>query len=537
MKIESAAKIVSTAEMREIERAADASGCSYAAMMEAAGAAVARAVRMRYGFGTPSVIVLAGPGNNGGDGLVCARHLHENGVQVHAYLWKRRTGVVEDFGGHFARLQALGVEYVHADADPEYSILTRWLTEGNIVVDALLGTGANRPVEGQLAAILTCVQRRLAQVSAPLMIAVDCPSGLHCDTGAVDPLTLPAAQTVTFGWAKWGHYRFPGANKVGDLVVADIGVPAEAGDAIKTFVITDEIAAAWLPPRPRVSHKGSFGKLLAVVGSMNYPGAGSLACAAAQRVGVGLVTGAVPEPVWPISAGKVSESTWLPLPADLGAITPAAADVVKAALPGYDAFLVGCGLTRSPGVVEAGRQMLAAARRTPTLIDADGLNCLAQMDGWPGRLPEQVVLTPHLAEMARLCQMSIAEVGGQTWELARAKAVEWHCVVLLKGPYTVIAEPGGWLGVLPVATPALATAGTGDVLAGVIAGLLAQGVEPFAAACLGAWLHGWAGLRCERKIGPAGAVASDLLLQIPKALGALRRCAKPQQEFALPETL
>ncbi len=525
MKIPGAAKIVSIGEMRAMEYAADAGGHSYAAMMEMAGAAVARAVVLRYGLGTPSVIVLAGPGNNGGDALVRARCLHEAGVRVRVYLWKRQANVQDEL---FACLYALGVECVHADADPECDVLTHWLAEANVVVDALLGTGANRPIEGQLAAILTCVQRRLATAFAPLVIAVDCPSGLNCDSGVIDPLALPAAQTVTFGWAKWGHYRFPGAAKTGELVVAHIGAPAELGDAIQTFTLTNDIATAWLPSRPKVSHKGSFGKLLVVAGSVNYPGAAALACTAAQRVGAGLVTGAVPEPVWPAAASHNREATWLPLPTAQGAVTPNAAGVVSAALPGYDALLLGCGLTRSPAVVEMTTELLAAAQNTPTLIDADGLNCLAQLEAWPGRLPKRTVLTPHLAEMARLCKLTIGEISGATWELARQKAAAWNCVVLLKGPYTVVAEPGGQLAVLPIATPALATAGTGDVLAGVIGGLLAQGLEPFAAACLGAWLHGQAGLRCERKIGLAGTVASDLLPQIPKVMRALRRRAEPQ---------
>ena len=535
-------RILSVAEMQALERAADAAGHSYAAMMEAAGQAVAHAVMARYG--TAPVLVLAGPGNNGGDGLVCARHLHQSGVPVCVYLWQRPTTPEGDTHGHLARLGQLGVPVAAAGDDPAALQLGAWLGQANVIVDALLGTGANRPITGQLAAILDAAHAT-RQRAGHAVVAVDCASGLNCDTGAVDDRALTPDLTVTFAYAKHGHYQFPGAAYVGDLCVVDIGIPAHLAPDAPVFVLDEALIRAWLPPRPAASHKGTYGKLLLAVGSENFPGAASLACAAGGRVGAGLVTGAIPRTIWPIAAARLAEATWLPLPVQetgeqAGLIDgAAAAALVTQALPAYDALVLGCGLGHNPATRTFVQAVLAAQPAAATLIDADGLNCLAQLPTWPkvpltdvrgserdpSPLPPRCVLTPHPAEMARLCACTPAEVTARRWALARRMAAAWQCVVLLKGPYTVVAHPHGQLAVLPIATAALATAGTGDVLAGAIGGLLAQGLEPFVAACVGAWLHGAAGLRVAQAVGSMGALASDLLPHLPGVIAAMQRHA------------
>ena len=582
-------KIVSVAEMQRLEKEADAAGHSYAAMMEQAGTALAGAIQESFPRSADrSVLVLAGPGNNGGDGLVCARHLSDAGYRVRVYLWKRKTGPREDYEGHFGKLLERNVSTHSADEDVDAVQLRAWLDEAAVVVDALLGTGANRPVNGVLARILQQLaevrsgSRRASETGAgeagagalsqPAVVAVDVPSGLDADSGALDPAAVAADMTVTFGCAKTGHFIFPGAAALGELAVADIGIPPELTAETRTFFLAPEQIAEFLPTRSRNSHKGTFGKAMAVVGSVNYPGAAFLSCAAMGRVGAGLVTGAIPQPVWvPVSSALV-EPTWLLLSHDLGVVNEDAAATINAKLGSYDALLIGCGMgqetatrrfmqrflgrnhrqrpsalpggTAAPGGQagpnekdatdsEANPAFGTIRRRDqlpselpplpPTVIDADGLNNLALLDNWPSFLPEACVLTPHPAEMARLCGFSsVQEVVKDRWALAQARAAAWQAVILLKGPYTVIAGPEGDLAVLPVATPALATAGTGDVLAGVITGLLAQGLSPFDAACLGAWLHGRAGELCERKTGRAGVVASDLLPHLPAAMNELR---------------
>ena len=546
MQIPHRAKILSVAEMQTLERAADASGHPFAAMMVRAGEAVAEAIDEDFTNAVAGVLILAGPGNNGGDGLVCARHVYKPRV----YLWKRSAEPKDDNEGHLAALIEKGVEIVHADADPDFAILRSWLAECGVVVDALLGTGSNRPIESQLADLLDAVKTGLAdgpyhdylQGEPPLVVAVDCPSGLNCDTGALDPHAISADITVTFGHAKHGQYKFPGAGAVGKLVVTDIGIDPALSDDISTFVLDRAWVAEQLPARPAVSHKGSYGKVMAAVGSINYPGAAYLSCAAAARIGAGLVTAAVAQPIWAPLAAKLSEATFVLLPSDMGVIAEGGAKLLREKLAGYDALLVGCGLTQEepaqhfvralfgsaqaktrpsgPFSIGAGKPNSAddAAHALPaTVIDADGLNCLARLENWPDLLPAACVLTPHPAEMARLCGIQVADVLADPWGLAKKMAVAWGVVVLLKGPYTVVAEPGGVVAVLPIATSALATAGTGDVLAGCVAGLLAQGLAPFPAACAGAWLHGQAGLLSEEEVGPSGTLAGDLLARLPVA--------------------
>lgn len=534
--IPASAKLVRVAEMQAAERAADAAGNSYAAMMERAGAATAAEILARYGSmdeeSTPlRILVLAGPGNNGGDGLVCARHLVDAGVRVRVYLWRRKTAYGEDYQGHFAKLVAHRVPYARAEDDLHFETLREWIAESDVLVDALLGTGASRNLQGDVAQILDAVRAsrgggdKVPPDSAfPALVAVDAPTGLHSDTGTVDPHTAPADLTITFGFAKQGLYKFPGAAVSGEIVVTPIGIPAEQAAGLSTFVLNADIVRQWLPQRNANSHKGSFGKAMIAAGSQNYVGAAVLSTSAAGRAGAGLVTGAIPESIWSVTASHVTEPTWLPLPAQAGSLDAAAAAPLREAIIPYSALLLGCGLTQASHTQRFVRQFLGVGDQPlpPTVIDADGLNALAKTPDWHTLLPPATILTPHIAEFARLLNVDQDEVTSLRWELTLEAASLWNAIILAKGPYTVIASPAGDLAVLPIATSALATAGTGDVLAGTIVALLAQGVEPFGAACLGAWLHGQAGLLCAQEIGPAGVVASDLLSRIPRAMNELR---------------
>jgi NAD(P)H-hydrate epimerase len=380
----------------------------------------------------------------------------------------------------------------------------------------------SRAISSDLAAILDAT--RNAVTAKPLMdvVAVDCPSGMNCDSGQVDAHTLAANMTVTFGFAKVGHFKFPATLLCGEILVDDIGIAAELAPHPETFVLNPDMLRGWLPDRAAFSHKGTFGRALVVAGSRPYPGAATLAASAVGRVGAGLVTSAVPEPVWSVAAAHAVEPTWLVLPSTDGSCSAEGAEQVRAEAAAYDVLLVGCGLTHAPHTVEFVHRLLSPGLAMATVIDADGLNCLSLIREWQRLLPEQVVLTPHPAEFSRLTGIPMAQVVAERWDLARRFAREWNAVLLVKGPFTVIAEPEGNLAVLATATAALATAGTGDVLAGAIAGLMAQGVGPFEAACLAAWLHGEAGMMCQREIGVAGVVASDLLRCLPVAMESLR---------------
>lgn len=555
-------KIVTVEEMRRIEQAANAGGHSYATMMENAGRAVAEACQQEH-LNAGRVLILIGPGNNGGDGLVAARYLRQAGARVTCYIWKRRAEGDENL----RLVEERGIPVIWAEEDEGLTALRKLAAEVEVIVDALLGTGVSRPIEGLLKEILAVVRdevtRRRSESApellstpsspaftplpnCPFVVAVDVPSGLDCDSGAVDPVTLPADLTVTFGFPKRGQFRFPGAELVGRLMVADIGIPPALADDVHLELITPAMVRSLLPARPLDAHKGTFGRALIVAGSANYTGAAGLAGAAATRVGTGLVTLAVAESLHPILAAKVSETTFLLLPHDMGSLVPDALKILAEHLPNYQALLVGPGLGRvretvafihellgvEPGrrerigfrpVIQEEEESTLQITLPPTVIDADGLNALADAPRWWKRLPAGNVLTPHPGEMARLLGRTVADVEADRVATAQEAATDWGQVVVLKGAYTVVAEPGGRTVLNPFANPGLATAGSGDVLAGAIVGFLAQGLTSFAAAVVGTYTHGLAGELVRGDLGDAGMVAGDLLPALPRALRRLVR--------------
>jgi hydroxyethylthiazole kinase-like uncharacterized protein yjeF len=537
-------KITTTQQMREIEKKADAQGLTYAIMMENAGRAVAREMRERLGVRGKRVLVLVGPGNNGGDGLVVARHLHDDGAEVQLYLWKRKLRGDENF-----RLtQERDIPYLRAGDDVNLGSLRSFIAETDVAVDALLGTGASRPIGGVLKDILNLLTEGIGERrgSAPFFVAIDVPTGLDCDTGAVDPATVAADLTVTLALPKRGFYLFPAANYLGEVVVSDIGIPSALTAHLAVELIDPGLVKDLLPPRPRHAHKGTFGKALIVAGSPNYTGAAYLASAAATRVGTGLVTLCLAQSLHPILASKLTEVTFLLLPHDLGALVPEATRLLGETLPDYDALLVGPGLGSEDSTVEFVHRLLGAGRHGATrgigflavrgdeelaesekelpslVIDADGLNALARTPRWCESLTARAILTPHPGEMSRLIDCSIEEVETDRVGTALKAAQEWRQVVVLKGAYSIIAAPDGRVSISPFANPGLATAGTGDVLAGSIVGFLAQGLSLYEAAVAGVYLHGAAGEMATTALGDAGTVASDLLPLLPQVLKRLR---------------
>jgi NAD(P)H-hydrate epimerase len=541
-------KVVTAADMSRIEKQADAGGLTYDQMMENAGRAVVDAMAERRDMRGQRVVVLCGPGNNGGDGLVVARHLHDMEARVSVYLWKRDT--TDDH--NFDAVKERNLPVARADEDKNFATLKEWLDEADVVIDALLGTGLTRPIRGTLAELLAFVTEVVAgRDEPPWLVAVDIPTGVNSDTGHSDPATVPADLTVTFGLPKRGQFLFPGAADVGELVVNDIDIPSDLAADVELEVTTVEMVRDLLPSRPLDAHKGTFGTALIVAGSVNYTGAAYLAAAAATRVGTGLVTAALPGPVYPIVAAKLAEATYLVLPHDMGVIAPDAVKVLREKIADYDALLVGCGLTQEdptaefleafllhetpehrwrghvgfvrPVAEEDGpEKTVANAALPPLVVDADGLNNLARIDEWWKNLrAEQAILTPHPGEMARLRGVEIAKIQADRIAAAREAAEEWGQVVVLKGAYSLIAAPDGRVTINPFAVPALATAGTGDVLAGTIVGLLAQGLPAYDAAVAGCYLHGLAGQLVGAELGSAGAVAGDLLLALPYAIQEL----------------
>ena len=536
-------KVVSVEQMREIERAADAGGLTYAVMMENAGRSIAQHILRRVPeISGRRVAILVGTGNNGGDGLVVGHYLAEAGAQVAAYLLKERPA--EDL--NLTRLQGHGALIAIAGSDQRERVLRNLIGSADVIVDALLGTGFHLPLEGPPKELLGTAGSVLAsRDSRPLVVAVDCPSGLDCDSGEAAPEAMPADLTVTLAAAKPGLLVVSGPRLAGDLVLGDIGLPDGFAPLAKAEIEVAErsMLRAWRVPRPRDAHKGTFGRAIVIAGSVNYPGAAALAGEAAYRVGAGLVTLAVPSATQGMLAPQIPEATWLLLPHEMGAISEAAATVLEPELGKCQAILIGPGFGQDAVTADFLRRLLhggtagkpgmgfvhpgvsthsAGAARPPCIVDADGLKLLARLDQWPSLLPERSVLTPHPGEMAVLTGLTTEEIQRNRLTLARQTAATWRHVVVLKGAYTIVADPNGPCIVLPFATPALARAGTGDVLAGAIAGLVAQGMDPWRAAVMGGFLHARAGeLAAEALEGTAPVVAGDVLASLPSAMAEL----------------
>lgn len=513
-------KLVTVSQMKAIEKEADSVGLSYAQMMENAGRGLANTVEVISKFQDwNEVLGLVGPGNNGGDTLVALTYLAGAGWRAKAYCIKRKPDDLSQ------RLLDAGGEIILADEDDKFESLAACLATAEILLDGLLGTGARLPLKPEAASLLSSVQSILASLDEPPFIcAVDCPSGVDCDTGAAADETLAADLTVTMACLKQGLLRFPAFDLAGKLEVADIGLPPDlpALTNIHRFIPDFGWVVDCLPPRPSDAHKGTFGAALIAAGSIAYTGAAYLSAKAAYRIGTGLVRLASPAPLHAALAGQLPEVTWIPLPHENGFIARAAAIPVAQNLGRVTALLVGCGL----GLEETTRDFLARLLETklpPLVIDADGLKLLAQIPNWHAKLPALSVLTPHPGEMSVLTGLSKDDIQNNRESVAEKYAREWGHIVVLKGAFTVIAAPDGRTAILPFASAALARAGTGDVLAGIIVGLRAQGVDAFEAAAAGAWIHAQAGLSALSEVGSAASVlAGDVLDCVNDVMGELQ---------------
>ncbi len=530
-------KVFTVAEMVAAERAADAAGVSYDEMMETAGRRVAEAIIARMPVTDRRVLILVGPGNNGGDGLVAGRYLAETGADVAFYLYKPRDAEQD---ANYARVQKMGLYVVEAELDQRYRVLRTRLQNTDIIVDALLGTGATRAIGGNLAGVFKQVKSFLAsqdmvldreepltsvanvgsrteRQKKPAIVAVDCPSGLNCDTGALDTLAIAADLTVTFAGPKRGHFCFPGAAACGELVVADINISTALPDVknVAVELATVKLARTLMPRRSISGHKGTFGTAMIAAGSEHYWGAPLLSAQGAYRAGAGLVALAVPEVIRGTVAGQMPEATYPPV---------VAAKVLGVESARFLLRQIGTvnGVLIGPGLGPAADFLITLLEGQdglpPLVVDADGLNLLAAMPDWWERIPARTILTPHPGEMSRLMGMELSEMKtADRVDLARTQARTWGHIVLLKGAFTVVADPDGQCTVLPFANPLLAVGGSGDVLAGIIVGLLAQGLEPYVAAVLGGYLHGAAGELAAAAIGDAGMLAGELAEWIPAA--------------------
>jgi len=516
-------KILTTSQMSHVEQASAKMGISVSELMENAGKAVAEEVRQILGtVDEQHILILIGPGNNGGDGLVAARHLHDWGAKVSVCLCSQRPSDDKNL----KLVQKQDITCVDATQDESLDRLDELLASANVVIDALFGTGKRRPLHGAFREAIEKVRKAKERNPDLRIIALDLPSGLDADKGTVDPACINADNTITLGFPKPGLFNSSGAERAGRITVVDIGIPAHLTEqTTANELMTDEWARSVLPQRPLGANKGSFGRVLVVAGSINYIGAAYLACSGAMRVGAGLVTLATAFSLQSILASKLTEVTYLPLPeSPPGIIAPEAAKRIHQELDHYDVLLLGCGLGQSQSAIRFVKNVLLPRRITlPLLVlDADALNTLAGIPNWWNLLTADAILTPHPGEMARLAGVAIDEVQLDRASIATKAAAEWHKTIVLKGAYSVIAAPDNQSRISPFANPGLASAGTGDVLTGAIAGLVAQGLSLFDAAACGVYLHGKAGDIVKFELGDAGMVAADLLPVLPLVIKQLK---------------
>jgi hydroxyethylthiazole kinase-like uncharacterized protein yjeF len=516
--------IVTVAEMRELEAQADQRyGLSSLILMNHAGKSAADLFIGQLLSHQPiqdlSVLLLIGPGNNGGDGLVMAKHLEQRGARVSLYHWKKQ---VLTMGGHTV------------PENETTALLEKEICAADYIIDALLGTGTSRPLTEQMRLLLERVMRERSRRGTLRIVAIDLPTGVNADTGEVDSGTLCADTTITLACPKQGFFFFPARDYIGTHLVGDIGLPPELEKDIRTEMLTRELVQGLLPPRPLNSNKGTFGKVMLFCGSPPYLGSAYLTGVAAARTGSGLITLAVTEKMLPVYASAFHEATFVLLPEE-ETESFARANTLINHLDGYRVLVMGPGLGQSANTREVILQILEHLRSLPVesrpalVVDADGLNNLSALEYWWSLLPEGAVITPHPMEMSRLCHGTKVSGGSiDRLVLARQKACEWQVNLVLKGACTIITEPAGRTRINWSGTPSLATAGTGDVLAGMVAGFLAQRLSPFDAASAAVYLHTAAANLVEHEMGieRVGLVASDLLTRLPRAI-AETRAAKP----------
>ena len=513
-------KIVTSEQMRRIEDACEAQGVSKDSLMEKAGLATAVIARnLMGGAAGRTIVVLVGPGNNGGDGLVAARFLAGWGASVTA--WTTPTTREEHPKTSLAKSAGVSIRPI---TEASLDGLKSDLQSCDVVLDAVLGIGRSRPLEGLVREAMLLLRSTRESRASMQVVALDVPTGMDADSGAVDLACPEADVTISYGFPKTGHYNFPGADFRGKLEVADLGIPSRLSEDIPLELLSARWVSGRLPARPSSGHKGTFGHALVVAGSRNYVGAAYLAAQAAARSGAGLVTLASPSSVYPIAASKLAEVIHLPLPDDDGRFHPDGANILRERLGDYDSLIMGCGFGRSPGLVEfMGRLLLDGHRPTmPIVVDADGLNSLSQIPDWWERANGPLLLTPHPGEMATLTGLTVAQVQADRIAIVRDWSNKWGTTLVLKGAFTAVASPGDACRIAPFANPTLASGGTGDVLTGVIGGLLAQGLTPEDAACCGVYIHGEAGESVRREIGETGALAGDLLDRIPRSIATIK---------------
>lgn len=513
-------KVLTAQQMQAVDRRAiDEIGIPGVVLMENAGRRVAEEIVSRYATRGPQrALVFAGKGNNGGDGYVIARHLLDHDWDVLTLVLAAAAEIAGDAAVNLQALANCGGQILHAGSEEELYAALDDADQFSVVVDALFGTGLTKPLQGLYLEAIGWMNCQTCPV-----VAVDIPSGIDGSTGRIMGDAVNADLTVSFAFAKIGQVTYPGARHVGELVIADIGIPKQVEyEATAECLLVDAAQARLLlPMRSGEGHKGTFGHLLVLAGSTGKCGAAVMAAQAGLRGGAGLVTLACPASAQPGVAARLAEVMTVPLDEQQGEISMSALEPLLAVAEGKQALAVGPGLGFGQEVSSLVRQLLQETGQA-VVIDADGLNALVGhlsiLDGMAGR---DIVLTPHPGEMSRLTGLPVAEIQADRFSVAREFAVRHAVTLVLKGARTLVATPDGTVHVNTTGHAGMASGGTGDVLTGLIGSLLAQGLPAESAATLGVYLHGLAADRLRPKFGDAGLLATDLSHELPAARQAL----------------
>jgi ADP-dependent NAD(P)H-hydrate dehydratase / NAD(P)H-hydrate epimerase len=505
--------------MAALERGAyERHGIEVAALMERAGARTAEVARgLLRERGGRGVVVLAGKGNNGGDGLVAARHLVGD-ARVAVILTTPADEMRGEPAAHLAALRGRGVDVIEAGTLP-VEALDRRLAEADLLVDAIFGTGFRGPAQGVPARAIDAANR-----SGTPILAVDIPSGADAGSGSADPPVIRAVATVAMALPKIGILHYPAAAVAGRLFIADIGIPWEI--ILAARIPSGLATAGWvnhtIPRRPSDSHKGAFGHVLVVAGARGFAGAAVLASRGAIRAGAGLVTTGIVSSLAGVVTASLPEAMTHPLPeTPAGTLAAGAADAILDTAASFSVVAIGPGLTTHPEVAAMVRRLLSHLEH-PIVMDADALNVLA---GSPAPLRDAkgpIVITPHPGEMGRLLGRSTSDVQRDRMGAAREAARVFGVIAVLKGARTVVASPDGRALIVPTGNAGMATGGMGDVLTGMAAALLGQHLDPFDAAACAAYLHGLAGDLMSASRGELGILAHEVADEIPQALAAVR---------------
>ncbi len=509
-------KVLTAKEMQDIDRKSiEECGIPAMILMENAGRGCVEILKRKFpDIGSQKVVIFCGKGNNGGDGFVIARHLFNMGSDVLALLIGKISDLKADAKLNAETAQKIGVEIQEIDANNFKSVDHR-LRHCHLVIDAIFGTGLTKPAAGFYEQVFAAINQLTITV-----VSIDIPSGVDSDSGQLIGAYVEADLTLALALLKRSHVLYPAAGVMGEVELVDIGIPRKVIEQkqVSVQMVEKQDIVHWIRKRPREAHKGDFGHVLVIAGSLGKGGAAGLTALGALRAGCGLVTLAIPESCQKALEFHPLEVMTVPLPETRnGTPALAAKELLLAQAQGKSVVAIGPGISTNPETVQLLQELLPAIE-VPLVIDADGVNGLAQTENWRPLLKTEAVLTPHPKEMSRISGRGTQEIQNDRVEAAARFAKENSVYTILKGARTLIAFPDGSVTINPTGNPGMATAGSGDVLTGIIAGLIAQGLDTGRAAVAGTYLHGLSGDIYVEKFTETSLIASDLLECLPESL-------------------